>query len=90
MRGLPSVSNAGLDNRASAGLDNLPNAGLNSAPNTGLGDVFFCRVSHESLLPIAQSLCPDSIASCEPRPGFHGITFCGANATLTIPADQLS
>jgi hypothetical protein len=71
-------------------LSSVANPGLPGVPNAGLGDVFFCRVSDESLLHIAESLCPRSIVSCEPRPGFHGITFCGSNATLTIPADQLS
>ena len=70
--------------------NNVPNAAFDRALNPGLGDVFFCRVSDERLLPIAKSLCPSSIASCEPRPGFYGITFCGTNATLTIPADRLS
>jgi hypothetical protein len=51
----------------------------------GLGDVFFCRVSDAKLLPVARSIYPRCIASHEPRPGFHGITFCGANATISLP-----
>jgi hypothetical protein len=54
-----------------------------------LGDVFFCRVSDAKLLPIARSLYPQSVASHEPRPGFHGITFCGADRTLTVTPDRL-
>jgi hypothetical protein len=55
-----------------------------------LGDVVFCRVSDPRLLSVARSIYPDCIASHEPRPGFHGITFCGAKATLTVAPDRLS
>lgn len=50
----------------------------------GLRAVTFCRVSHPHLLPIAQSMFPGCIASYEPRSGFHGITVCGANETITL------
>ena len=49
-----------------------------------LGEVHFCRVSDARLLPVARSMFPRSIASCEPRDGFSGITVCGARATVTI------
>ena len=49
-----------------------------------LGDVFFCRVSDAKLLPIARSIYPRCVASHEPRPGFSGITVCGANATISL------
>jgi hypothetical protein len=55
-----------------------------------LGDVVFCRVSEARLIAVARSIYPHCIASHEPRPGFHGITFCGANATLTVAPDRLS
>ena len=55
-----------------------------------LGDVFFCRVSDSSLLPVAQSIYPQCIVSHEPRPGFRGITFCGSRSTLTVDTDRLA
>lgn len=56
----------------------------------GLGEVYFCRISNLDLLPFARSLFPHCITSHEPRPGFRGITFCGAKATLTVAPDRLS
>ena len=50
-----------------------------------VGDVFFCRVSDAKLLAIARSIYPQCVASHEPRPGFSGITVCGANATISLP-----
>ncbi|MGA7240731.1 MAG: hypothetical protein WBY44_33915 [Bryobacteraceae bacterium] len=55
-----------------------------------LGEVYFCRVSDARLLPIARAVYPRCIASHEPRPGFHGITFCGAKDTVTVTPDRLS
>jgi hypothetical protein len=57
--------------------------------HSNLGEVFFCRVSDASLLPVARSIFPRSVASLEPRPGFQGITFCGTDATLTVTPDRL-
>ena len=56
----------------------------------GLGDVVFCRVSDARLLGVARAIFPGCIASYEPRPGFRGITICGAKATLTLSPDRLS
>jgi hypothetical protein len=57
---------------------------------SGIGEVAFCRVSDEKLLTVARSIYPRCIASCEPREGFRGITFCGAKATVTVALDRLS